>query len=84
LISIFAIAGSFPAGFVGGRYAVLPCVILTFLVFRIFILEDNLIIKNSLGILLLFSLLIGLVEFRYKSPLPEVLACKMSVNESKN
>ena len=84
LISIFAIAGSFPADFVGGRYAVLPCVILTFLVFRIFILEDNLIIKNSLGILLLFSLLIGLVEFRYKSPLPEVLACKMSVNESKN
>lgn len=84
LISIFAIAGSFPAGFVGGRYAVLSCVILTFLVFRIFTLEDNLIIKNSLGMLFLFSLMIGLVEFKYKSPLPNVLACKMSVVERKN
>jgi hypothetical protein len=84
LVSIFAIAGSFPAGFVGGRYAVLSCVILTFLVFRIFTLESNLIIKKSLGALLLLSLIIGLVEFKYKSPLPNVLSCKTSVIYSKN
>lgn len=84
LISIFALAGSFPAGFAGGRYAVISSVILIFLVFRIFTIECNLIIKNSLRILLLFSLIIGLVEFKYKSPLPNVLACKMSVSERKN
>lgn len=79
LISIFGIIGSFPPNFAGGRYAVIPGIILIFLIFRVFILERRLILKSTFGILLLFSLLTGLVEFKYKSPLPEILTCKKSV-----
>lgn len=75
LISIFAIVGSLQSDFVGGRYAVISCVILTFLVFRIFIIEKNFFLRYFFGILLLFSLLIGIIEFKYKSPLPELLVC---------
>ncbi len=79
LISIFGILGSFPPNFAGGRYAVIPGIILIFLIFRIFLLERNFFLKSSFGILLIFSLLTGLVEFKYKSPLPEILTCKKSV-----
>tara|TARA_B100001063_G_C16733168_1_gene540464 strand:- start:934 stop:1467 length:534 start_codon:yes stop_codon:yes gene_type:complete len=82
LISIFAMAGALTPDFVGGRYAVVSCVILTFLVFRMYIIENNLILKNFFGILLLLSLSIGIVEFKYKSPLPEVLVCKDHFVES--
>ena len=75
-MSIFAMAGALTPNFVGGRYAVLPSIILIFLVFRIFLIENNLILKNFCGILLISSLLIGLVEFRYKSPVPQLLSCK--------
>ncbi len=76
LMSMFAMAGALTPNFVGGRYAVLPSIILIFLVFRIFLIENNLILKNFCGILLISSLLIGLVEFRYKSPVPQLLSCK--------
>lgn len=83
LVSTFAMLGTLTPGFVGGRYAVVSCVILTFLVFRIFTIEKIFLIKYFFGILLSMSLLIGIVEFKYKSPLPERLQCKDFEIESK-
>ena len=82
LISVFAIFGSLTPNFVGGRYAVISCVILTFLVFRMYILEGTLVLKICFGVLLFFSLLIGIIEYKFKSPLPEFLACKVYFIES--
>jgi hypothetical protein len=76
LVSLFAIIGSLYSNFAGGRYAVVSSVILVFLIFRIFTLENNLFLKGLSGILLLFTLIIGLIEFKYKSPLPQLLTCE--------
>ena len=76
LISSFALVGSLYSDFAGGRYAVVSSIILIFFVFRIFVLENNLILKCFSGILIMFSLIVGLVEYKYKSPLPELLTCK--------
>ncbi len=76
LISCFALFGSMYSTFVGGRYAVVPSVILIFLVLRIFTLEKNFLLKILSGILLLSSLIVGLVEFKYKSPAPNLLSCQ--------
>ena len=46
LISLLIILGTVQPGFVGGRYAVVPGVILIFLVLRFFIIEKNYILKN--------------------------------------
>ena len=73
LTSIFAIIGSLNADFVGGRYSVISGVILIFFVLRIYIIENKLIIKYLSSFLLLLSLIIGFVEYKYLSPLPMVL-----------
>ena len=67
--------GSLYSDFVGGRYAVVPGIIVIFLVFRIFTIETFFPIKSLASILLISSLIIGLVEFKYKSPLPQLLNC---------
>ena len=71
----FVMIGSLYPTFAGGRYAVVPGVILIFLIFRIFSCEKKLIIKYSCAILLSFSLIVGLIEFRHYSPLPDLLKC---------
>ncbi len=76
LTSIFAIIGSLNADFVGGRYSVVSGVILIFFVLRIYIIENKLIIKYLSSFLLLLSLIIGFVEYKYLSPLPMVLNCE--------
>ena len=76
LTSIFAIIGSLNADFVGGRYSVISGVILIFFVLRIYIIENKLIIKYLSSFLLLLSLIIGFVEYKYWSPLPMVLNCE--------
>ena len=76
LTSIFAIIGSLNADFVGGRYSVISGVILIFFVLRIYIIENKLIIKYLSSFLLLLSLIIGFVEYKYLSPLPMVLNCE--------
>ena len=74
-ISIFSLIGSLYSNFAGGRYAVIPGVILIFFVYRIFIIEKNLFLKGITGTLLLTSLFVGLIEFKYKSPMPTLLNC---------
>ncbi len=75
IVSLFIMIGSLYSDFVGGRYAVVPGIIVIFLVFRIFIIETFFPIKSLASILLISSLIIGLVEFKYKSPLPQLLNC---------
>ena len=75
LISGFSLIGSLYPDFSGGRYAVVPGVILIFLVLRVYTIEKNLLLKFITGFLLFFSVLTGLIEFKYKSPLPHFLNC---------
>ncbi len=76
LTSLFAIIGSLYADFVGGRYSVLSGVILIFFVLRVYINENKLLLKFFASFLLLLSLIIGFVEYKYLSPLPMLLNCK--------
>jgi len=75
LVSGLIIIGSVQPGFAGGRYAVTTGVILIFIVFRFFLIENNFILKNLFFLLLISSLIIGGLEYRYFSPLPHALQC---------
>ena len=75
IVSSFVMIGSLYSDFVGGRYAVVPGIIVIFLVFRIFTIENIFPIKILASVMLISSLIVGLVEFKYKSPLPQVLNC---------
>ena len=75
IVSSFIMIGSLYSDFVGGRYAVVPGIIVIFLVFRIFTIENIFPIKILASVMLISSLIVGLVEFKYKSPLPQVLNC---------
>jgi hypothetical protein len=78
--SLFAIIGSLYSDFVGGRYTVVSGIIIIFLVFRLFIIEKTKLLKFCFGSLLFLSLSIGLFEFKYNSPLPQLLTCKYHLN----
>ena len=67
--------GSIMPGFAGGRYAVVPGVIIIFIIFRFYIIENNFFLKNLFLLLLVSSLTIGSLEYRYMSPLPNLLKC---------
>jgi len=75
LVSGLIIIGSVQPGFAGGRYAVTPGIILIFIVFRFFLIENNFVFKNLFFLLLISSLIIGSLEYRYLSPLPQALQC---------
>ena len=76
LISGLIIFGSIQPGFVGGRYAVTPGVLLIFMIFRFYIIENHILLKNLFLLLLVSSLTIGSLEYRYMSPLPNLLKCE--------
>ena len=75
LVSTLIILGTVQPGFAGGRYAVVPGVILIFLVFRFFTIEKNFVFKNIFFLLLILSFAVGSIEYRYLSPLPQSLQC---------
>ncbi len=75
LISGLIIFGSIQPGFAGGRYAVTPGVLLIFIIFRFYIIENHIFLKNLFLLLLVSSLTIGSLEYRYMSPLPNLLKC---------
>ena len=75
LVSSLVIIGSIQSGFAGGRYAVVTGVILIFIIFRFYIIENNFFLKNFFLLLLISSLIIGSIEYRYMSPLPQALKC---------
>ena len=74
-VSGMIIVGSTEPGQAGGRYAVVPGVILILIIFRFFLIEKNFLIKNFFLALLTFSLIIGSLEYKYMSPFPEALNC---------
>ena len=75
--SFFVFFGSLYSDFVGGRYAVIPGIILLTLIIRFFQIEENYLIKYFISFIILLSLAIGLVEFKYLTPLPELLKCRI-------
>ena len=75
LISGLIMIGSIQPGFAGGRYAVTPGVLLIFIIFRFYIIENNFFLKNFFLLLLTSSLIIGSIEYRYMSPFPQALKC---------
>ncbi len=75
LVSVFAIIGSLYDNYVGGRYTVLSGIILIFFVLRVYLIEEKKFLKYTSSFLLLLSLIIGFVEYKYLSPLPMVLNC---------
>ena len=77
LQSAFVLIGSLYPNFVGGRYAVIPGIILLTLIIRFFQIEQNNLIKYFIFIFILCSLLVGLMEFKYLTPLPELLKCRI-------
>ena len=77
LHSAFVLIGSLYPNFVGGRYSVIPGIILLSLFIRFYQLENNNFLKYLFGLLIFMSLLIGIVEFKYFSPLSYMLECKI-------
>ncbi len=75
--SIFIIFGSLYDNFVGGRYAVIPGLIILIFFLRLIQIEKSIFLKTLFAILILSSLSIGLLEFKYLTPLPNILECKL-------
>ena len=75
--SIFVIFGALGDNFVGGRYAVIPGLIILIFFLRLIQLEKSIFLKTLFIILILSSLSIGLLEFKYLTPLPTILECKL-------
>ncbi len=75
LHSAFVFVGSLYPNFVGGRYAVIPGIILLTLFIRFYQLENNNLHKYLFGFFIFMSVVTGLVEFKYFSPLPYILTC---------
>ena len=75
LISLLIILGTVHPGFVGGRYAVLPGVILIFIFFKLYLIEKNLFLKYFFLFILTLSITVGSIEYRFLSPTPNGLKC---------
>ena len=77
LQSTFVIIGSLYGDFVGGRYAVIPGIIILILFIRLFQIEENYFSKSVFGTLILMSLIVGFMEFKYFTPLADLISCKI-------
>ena len=77
LHSAFVLIGSLYPNFVGGRYSVIPGIILLSLFIRFYQLENDNFLKYLPGSLILISLSVGILEFKYFSPLSYMLACRL-------
>tara|TARA_B100000795_G_C22794689_1_gene438739 strand:+ start:124 stop:1302 length:1179 start_codon:yes stop_codon:yes gene_type:complete len=76
IVSGLIIIGSIQPGFAGGRYAVVPGVMIIFIVFKFFIIENNIFLKNFFLFLLITTITVGAIEYKYKSPFTEALKCR--------
>ena len=77
LQSTFVIIGSLYGDFVGGRYAVIPGIIILILFIRLFQIEENYFSKSVFATLILMSLIVGFMEFKYFTPLANIISCKI-------
>ena len=72
---LFILLGSQYADFVGGRYAVISSVVFLTLFLRLIQIEKNLFLNNLFLSLIVISLVIGFIEFRYFNPWMYLLKC---------
>lgn len=72
---IFAISGSLYPDFVGGRYAVLSGVIFLTIFIRLIQIETKKYLINLYSSIILISLIIGLLEFKYLNSWLHLLKC---------
>ncbi len=77
LQSFFVVVGSLYGDFVGGRYAVIPGIIILTLFIRMFQIEKNYLFKYLFAFIILMSLTVGIFEFKYFTPLPDLIECKI-------
>ena len=77
LHSAFVLIGSLYPNFVGGRYSVIPGIILLSLFIRFYQLENRYFFKYLYASLIFMSLLTGIAEYKYFSPLSYMLDCKL-------
>jgi hypothetical protein len=71
------VVGSLYGDFVGGRYAVIPGIIILTLFIRMFQIEKNYLFKYLFAFIILMSLTVGIFEFKYFTPLPDLIECKI-------
>ena len=67
--------GSLYSNFAGGRYGVVPGVFLIFLIFRLYQIQKNILLKIIFAFFLVSSLITGFYEYKYKTNLPSLLNC---------
>ncbi len=72
---LLVLLGSQYSDFVGGRYAVISSIIFLTLFLRLIQIEKKPIFNNFFFIIIVVSLLIGLIEFRYYNPWMSLLKC---------
>ena len=72
---IFVISGSLYEDFVGGRYAVLSGVIFLTIFIRLIQIETKKYLINLYSFIILISLIIGLLEFKYLNSWLHLLKC---------
>jgi hypothetical protein len=72
---IFVISGSLYPDFVGGRYAVLSGVIFLTIFIRLIQIETKKYLINLYSSIILISLIIGLLEFKYLNSWLHLLKC---------
>jgi len=76
LLNIFFILlGSQYANFVGGRYAVISSIIFLTFFLRLIQIEKNLFLNNLFLVLIIISIVVGFIEFRYFNPWMYLLKC---------
>ena len=72
---LFILLGSQYPDFVGGRYAVISSIIFLTLLLRLIQIEKNLFLNKFFLFLIITSLVIGLIEFKYFNPWMYLLKC---------
>lgn len=75
LESAFVMVGSLYSNFAGGRYGVVPGVFLIFLIFRLYQIQKNILLKIIFAFFLVSPLITGFYEYKYKTNLPYLLNC---------
>ena len=73
--TLLVLFGAAYKDFAGGRYAVVPGVIISFMILRLFFLFKEAIYKGIFFIILLISLVVGFLEFKYFTIYPTFLSC---------
>jgi hypothetical protein len=77
LIEAFLVLmGSAYKDFAGGRYSVVPGVIILFMIVRLLFIFKYSYYQHIFRIILIFSLTSGFLEFRYLNLYPNLLLCK--------